>query len=127
MAKNYMADVAQMLGVELEEEFMITEDDCVYKLTEDGLRFKANEYKWYYDNVVFLNLLRGTVEIIKLPWQPKKGDKYYTPSNSFDEACLTDWLNRPFDFAMQEVGMVFKTKEKCEEALPALRKKVFRW
>lgn len=123
MAKNYMADIAKMLGVELGEEFKITEDTYVYRLTEDGLKYK-NEYdNWCYDNTGFLNLLDGTIEIIKLPWKPKKGDKYYIPSNSFDEACLTDWLNHPFDFAMQEAGMVFKTKYECEEALPKLRKK----
>lgn len=123
MAKNYMADIAKMLGVELEEEFKIAEDDCVYRLTEDGLIHK-NEYdNWYYDNDVFLNLLDGTVEIIKLPWKPKLGEKYYIPSNYFDEARLTDWLNHPFDFAMQETGMAFKTYEECKAALPELRKK----
>lgn len=31
MAKNYMADVAKMLGVELGEEFNVTNDDYVYR------------------------------------------------------------------------------------------------
>ena len=34
MAKNYMQDVARMLGVELEEEFMVTEEECEAALPE---------------------------------------------------------------------------------------------
>lgn len=73
MAKNYMADVAKLLGIELEEEFMVTGDDSIYKLTKDGLEYKSDDGNWYYANDVFLNLLDGTIEIVKLPWQPDVG------------------------------------------------------
>lgn len=123
MAKNYMQDVAKMLGVELEEEFMVTEDDSIYKLTKDGLEYKSDDGNRYYANNVFLNLLDGTTEIIKLPWQPKKGEKYYTPSPLFDRAIRYCWDGFPSDFALKEVGMIFKTEKECEAALSALRKK----
>lgn len=41
MAKNYMADVAKMLGVELGEEFKIV-SPLLYKFTEQGLFFNQN-------------------------------------------------------------------------------------
>ena len=37
MAKNYMADVAKMLGVELGEEFKIDGSNLIYKFFENGL------------------------------------------------------------------------------------------
>lgn len=123
MAKNYMADVAKLLGIELEEEFMVTEDESIYKLTKDGLEYKSDNGNWYYANDVFLNLLDGTIEIIKLPWQPKKGDEYYYPGEGFNNICRALWENTVFDFAYKEAGLVFKTYEECKAALPALRKK----
>ena len=123
MAKNYMADVAKLLGIELEEEFMVTGDDYIYKLTKDVLEYKADDGNWYYANDVFLNLLDGTIEIVKLPWQPKKGDAYYYPVSNFKDVCCTNWAYSVCDFAFKEAGLIFKTYEECEAALPALRKK----
>lgn len=123
MAKNKMADVAKLLGIELEEEFMVTEDDSIYKLTKDGLEYKSDNGNWYYANDAFLNLLDGTIEIVKLPWQPKRGEEYYFPATGFQYSCPAAWYNSPIDFALKEAGMIFKTKAECEAALPALRKK----
>lgn len=123
MAKNYMADVAKLLGIELEEEFMVTEDDNVYKLTEGGLKYKAEDGNWYYETAAFLNLLEGLVEIIKQPWRPKKGEVYCRPMDGFEDVDFDNWSNHPIDFALKEAGMIFKTKAECEAALPALRKK----
>lgn len=126
MAKNYMADVAKLLGIELEEEFMVTEDDSIYKLTKDGLEYKSDDGNWYYANDVFLNLLDGTIEIVKLPWRPKKGDEYYYPGEGFNNVCRALWGNTVFGIAYKEAGLIFKTYEECEAALPALRKKYLR-
>ncbi len=123
MAKNYMADVAKLLGIELEEEFMVTEDDYIYKLTKDGLEYKSDDGNWYYANDVFLNLLDGTIEIVKLPWQPKYDEKYYLPGLKFTKVLSAFWNNTVADFAYKETGMVFRTAEECEAALPELRKK----
>lgn len=123
MAKNYMADVAKLLGIELDEEFMVTEDDNIYKLTKDGLKYKSDDGNWYYVNDVFLNLLDGTLEIVKLPWQPKCDEKYYHPSTYFQYADVDLWNDCSLDFALKEADMAFRTKEECEAALPELRKK----
>ena len=37
MAKNYMQDVAQMLGVEFEEEFHLNDSNVFYKIANKGL------------------------------------------------------------------------------------------
>ena len=123
MTKNYMADVAKLLGIELDEEFMVTEDDSIYKLTKDGLEYKSDNGNWHYANDVFLNLLDGTIEIVKLPWRPKKGDEYYYPGEGLNSICRALWDNTVFGFAYKEAGLIFKTYEECEAALPALRKK----
>lgn len=124
---NYMKDVAKILGVELEEEFKIKGFEPIYKITNYGLVIKTDSNNCCeMSGDTFLQLIRGDYVIRKLPWQPKKGEKYYTPSIDFDRAIRYCWDGFPSDFALKEVGMVFKTEEECEAALPALRKKYLR-
>ena len=122
MAKNYMQDVAKMLGVELEEEFKIDSSDTVYRFFKNGLCFQCDG-AWLPAEYQFFDLIKGECKIIKLPWQPKKGEKYYTPSPDFNHAFCDYWDGYPSDFALKEAGMAFKTKEECEATLPVLRKK----
>lgn len=128
MAKNYMQDVARMLGVELEEEFRIKETltKSIYKITSSGLLGKCDGKDWKHENYALASLLIGVYHIIKLPWQPKVGDVYYRPRDyhtAFSEAVTDFWRDTVNDFALKEAGMIFRTKEECEAALPALRKK----
>lgn len=129
MAKNYMQDVAKMLGVELGEEFMIEDadgnliDTNVYSLTEIGCFYSTNKNDISAGNGSLLGILQGIFKIRKLPWQPKKGEAYCRPMDGFEDVDFDNWSNHPIDFALKEAGMIFKTKEECEAALPELRKK----
>ena len=123
MAKNYMQDVARMLGVELEEEFHLKDSSVFYKIVNKGLYYKFNTTWYPSSNDLFVKLMIGEVEIIKLPWQPKEGDKYYHPASNFKDIYYAGWGNTIFDIALKEAGMIFRTKAECEATLPELRKK----
>ena len=125
MAKNYMQDVARMLGVELEEEFRIKETltKSIYKITSSGLLGKYDGKDWKHENYALASLLIGVYHIIKLPWQPKHNETYYRPWRNFTGATSEYWNNAVTDIALKEAGMIFKTKAACEAALPVLRKK----
>lgn len=123
MAKNYMQDVARMLGVELGEEFKLDGGEKKYKFTENGLYFYVSDRWWQCSNFLLPRILRGNVEIIKLPWQPKHNETFYRPWRNFTGATSEYWNNAVTDFALKEAGMIFRTAEECEAALPALRKK----
>ena len=122
MAKNYMADVAGMLGVELGEEFKIEGSNLIYKFLENGLYFRCIE-GWLPAIYQFLDLIKGELEIVKLPWQPQDGDRYYFPVDGFTITSCAIWCDSTLEYALKEAGMIFKTKEECEAALPELRKK----
>lgn len=122
MTKNYMADVANMLGVELEEEFMINGSDKVYKFFKNGLCFQCGG-AWLRADSILIGLIKGEYKIVKLPWQPKYGDKYYYPGAGFRNICSAEWRNSVLGLAYKEAGLIFKTYEECEAALPELRKK----
>ena len=118
-----MADIAKMLGVKLEEEFHLMDSNVFYKIVNEGLCYKFNTTWYPSSNDLFVKLMTGEKEIIKLPWQPKHNETYYRPSRKFFGVTSGVWTDNPYDYAFKEAGMIFRTKEECEAALPELRKK----
>lgn len=65
---NYMKQVAQMLGVELGEEFKVECYNGKYKIIDTGIYFFDEEDNlWYSAWSMASVLLRGNFQIIKLP------------------------------------------------------------
>lgn len=64
---NYMEQVAQMLGVRLEEEFKLDDsDDYKYKITKDGMfMYSGFASDWFSANHILLGVLIGKYEIKK--------------------------------------------------------------
>lgn len=134
---NHMAEVAQMLGVELEEVFKVTDDDSgkyhnYYKFTEKkGIEVSEDSVKWEADTagtLVLKWLLIGVARIIKLPWRPSRGDVYYMPSvTSIGKYIKLFWTGSRNDEDSYQQGLVLRTKkeavELAEEMLDVARKK----
>lgn len=134
---NHMAEVAQMLGVELEEVFKVTDDDSgkyhnYYKFTEKkGIEVSEDNVKWEADTagtLVLKWLLIGVARIIKLPWRPSRGDIYYMPSvTSIGKYIKLFWTGSRNDEGSYQQGLVLRTKkeavELAEEMLDVARKK----
>ena len=126
MAKNYMADVAKMLGVELEEEFTVPNKVATLKISaKDGLMCKFKDNKnWEYCTLYLQELLMGDMEIVKLPWKPKKDENYYYPDVNEKSVGIFDWQDDNFDYAMLALGMCYRTREEAEEHLAEDYKKL---
>lgn len=120
---NRMAEIAKMFGVELGEPFKITDnthDDYqrYHRFTENaGIEISDDGVEWRTAGAVILKyLLMGVVGIVKLPWKPKMGERYYV-SDIFDRD-LFDYYLRDDDERDEELykrGLVFKTKEEAIE------------
>ena len=65
--ENKMAEVAKLLGVELDEEFGLKNSDFRYKFTLKGLRKRYYTEEEWGCSTMLDDLLLGKVEIIKLP------------------------------------------------------------
>ena len=127
MAKNLIPEIARMLGVELGEEFKIKgREGAIYKFIVDGLLVSDDDAEKVYTatHVPLVGLVRGDIEIVKLPWKPKQGEKYwgfwYSQLNDAWLVILYTWSNNPADFAFHKAGWVFHTKEEAKAALPAV-------
>ena len=123
MAKNLIPEIARMLGVELLEEFKVEGDNRTYWFDLDGLHsceYVAEDE----DDAMLHDLLCGEVEIVKLPWKPKKGETYYTFVLMVvlmgDKWVVRSsrWGGLPNEYALLDKGWVYRTEAEAQDALP---------
>lgn len=129
---NYYKQIAEMLGIELGEEFSVI--DCRtkerntsrYKITqEEGIMYSMDGEKWCR-SALLLSIVNGSYSVVRLPWKPKKDERYWWYSYVCRAACSTKWKGSYSDLIDWKVGNCFKTKEEAEakenEILEALLK-----
>ena len=118
---NYMAEVAEMLGLELGESFRVANDDSLksyyFRFTNIGLEFSTSNEDGVWvtaSSYTLFSLLRGELAIIKLPWKPRKGEMYYFPDMGTSSlgSCLC-WLGTETDKNLYDRGFVFQTIEEA--------------
>lgn len=127
MGKNYLPEIARMLGVEIGEEFDIVyetgkkADWGPYKITHAGLVGEAGGQTLHIR--AFFNLLAGNYTIQKRPWRPEEDGQYWViypdgfiRSYNFSKSSLSD-------LAFLNMGNCFPTKEAAEAAVPEMLEK----
>lgn len=129
MAENLIPQIAQMLGVELGEEFKIKgREGVIYKFIVDGLIVSDDDAEKVYTtaNMPLIGLIRGYSEIVKLPWKPKKGDVYSTFGRLGDKWVVRSlwWGGFPEEYALLDKGWVYRSEKEAQAALPAVAKEL---
>lgn len=117
MAKNCMAAVAKLLGVELGKEFVIENKDRkeTVVLAMDGFHvIQPNNVLSPDHGRLLSKVLQGLYEVKKKPWVPKYKEYYYCPSITQRRVIEFLWLGDTRDYAMKAIGMVYRTKEEAE-------------
>lgn len=125
MSKNLIPQIAKMLGVELNEEFKIKgREGAIYKFIVDGLLVSDDDAEKVYvtTHMPLVGLVRGDIEIVKLPWKPKKGDVYFTFELLGGKWVVRSfwWGGFPNEYALFDKGWVYRTREEAVAALPAV-------
>ena len=125
MSKNLIPEIAKLLGVEMEEAFKIRRPD--YEVCENGIYaffeneglMKKNEQGEFDNNssIEFEDLCLGNYEVVKLPWEPQRGDVYYILNTMtlFIESFV--WGDSTFDYASKNMGVIYRTKAEAEAHL----------
>lgn len=118
---NYMAKVAKLLGVRLDEVFFIREypsDSKIYlKFTENGLEQSLDKDSWTKaTGRVWERIITGALKINKLPWKPREGEKYYVPRIAVqpeDRHFSYYWTYDDINIKHYHMGIVCKTPEEA--------------
>ena len=117
---NYYKQIAEMLGVELGEEFSLKGNYTGeinrprYKITqEEGLMYSIGSEEWKR-SIILLSIINGAYSIVKLPWKPKNGDAYWNWATDVELAQFKRWNGVSTDFACWKLGNCFETSEEAQ-------------
>lgn len=123
---NYMKQIAQMLGVELEEEFYLKstlngkylssgKNKTTFKLSESGVKYKfirnTNNYEWCRLDAILAEVLTGSLEIVKKPWKPQDNEEYYCVNADKSIDTFHFDISSAWDLISYSLGNCFRTKE----------------
>ena len=129
MAENLIPEIAKMLGVEMGERFKVNKKDSeIYYFSDVGFLKQVNDAKSEdfvsdleeEDLWVLYCLLFGKEKVVKLPWEPKYGEKYWSIHFTGIDKPYTDthtWTGHDLDFVFLRLGVVYRTKEEAEAHL----------
>lgn len=121
MAKNLIPKIAELLSVELGEEFNVVSKDGserVCRITYAGLLVSGSSYS----KRLLMDIVCGDAEVVKLPWKPKKGELVYTfcyciGSNDKWAVTWRHWENRVEEIALLKAGWIYRSRAEAERAL----------
>ena len=117
MQKNVMEKVAELLGMEIGEEFVIENADRkeTVVLAADGLHVvQPNNVLGPDHGKLLSKVLQGLYEVKKKPWDPKEGDAYYYPHVRKRTIMLWPWRSDTLDCALKSLGMIYRSRKEAE-------------
>lgn len=120
MNKNLMPEVAKLLGVEISEEFIIENKDRKENvvLALDGFHvIQPNGVLGPEHGKLLSKVLQGLYEVKKIPWEPRYGDIYYIVDARVCRVDSYSWGNTTFDYAVKNMGIIYRTKAEAEAHL----------
>ena len=127
---SYYKQIAEMFGLELNEEFILADTDgnryneCKYRFTELGL-LHSTDFGFNKSSLLDA-VLRGALVVKKLPWKPKADELYYYYSPHAGNTFQRRWINTASDYCMWKLGNCFRTREEAEtkgkEIMEAIQK-----
>lgn len=121
---NLIPQIAEMLGVEIGEEFKVvykTRFEIICNFTLAGL-FVHKGDNGKYEKEPLADIICGKAEIVKLPWKPIIHEEYWTFCSIQLKWNVTSyrWQGSPDDVAALKAGWVYRTREEAKTALPAV-------
>lgn len=119
---NYYKQFAEMLGLELEQEFRLVNpdgtkvDNDLYKIREDGLFYKKRkDGVWLPEpSTTLSSLLQGLCKVVPKPWKPKYGEQYWSYSTKINGTCCNTFWEFTNDYAIWKSGNCFRTEEEAK-------------
>lgn len=118
---NYWKQFAEMLGLELGEEVILTDsygkrkDGYTYKITKNGILYKSQiNDDWYGERSETIErILEGYDKAVPKPWKPKYKKAFWYYSVACNKAFSAIWFNGLQDLLLWKIGNCFKTEEEA--------------
>lgn len=121
---NLIPKIAELLGVEVGEEFKVIDifgDDSLYKFEGTGLFEKSNEKDSFWSitsDYKLRDLLIGVLKIEKIPYKPKAGEWYFMFLFCGGDFCIAGTQFNEYsiqDLTNVYCGNCFRTREEAQK------------
>lgn len=125
MGKNYMPEVARILGVEIGEEFdiLINEMEMLthgpYKITDNAIV----DYVGCKTKNLLYGLLTGEYTLQKRPWRPKVGDAFFYVLTNGEIQKYVFEIDNIHTLMLFSFDNCFPTEEAARAAVPEMLEK----
>ena len=119
---NLIPKICEMLGIEVGEEFKLhwngVEQTGIFRFTNYRLESKFKDKEDWGECSVLTELLNGGITIVKIPFEPKDGDRYFRiflHSDGDIDVCSDTWMDWTTDYMCKYCGNCFRTKAEAEK------------
>lgn len=118
MSKNYMPEVARMLGVEIGEEFdiLVNEAEMLvhgpYKIIDNAIV----DYVGCKTKNLLYGLLTGEYTLQKRPWRPTEGEPHWFVLPNGSVGLGVFYKNNARSLSLLNMGNCFQTEDAAEAA-----------
>ena len=125
---NLIPKICEMLGVEIGEGFDLCNGmdscirmGCIYKFSNDCLMCADEDDKDCFgvaSDKTLRCILNGSLKIIKIPFEPKNGDRYFRifiRSDGDIDVCSDTWMDWTTDYMCTYCGNCFRTRAEAEK------------
>lgn len=125
MGKNYMLEVAKMLGVEIGEEFdiLVNETEMLvhgpYKIIDNAIV----DYVGCKTKTLLYGLLTGEYTLQKRPWRPKVGDAFFYVLTNGEIQKYVFEIDNIHTLMLFSFDNCFPTEEAARAAVPEMMAK----
>lgn len=109
---NKIMEVTSLLGLNPYEEFKLKIFSDVFRFTDSEFQVFISKEWVKASSLLLADLIYGE-EIIRLPYRPKSGDKYWTITGRDFGTTHIAWAESAMDYCRLKLGMVFRTKEEA--------------
>ena len=116
---NLIPKLAELLGVEIGEEFKLKSDEAgeydeIYRFDENAALQMKNRCGWEMSSRL-AGVLAGDIEIIKLPFAPKYEEVYFCVSWGKNTIYIEDyhWEGDSIDYQRMYCGNCFRTRSEA--------------
>ena len=116
---NLIPMIAKELGVEVGEEFRIKDesgiDEDFHRFTDCGLVYYDQAMCEWQESARIIDLIDGRAEVVKKPFEPKKGEKYFVVSVVDKTVWPYTWEETTTDYCFKACGNCFRTEAEAKK------------
>ena len=126
LKESKLNEALKVIGLQWGEKFKLAGRKGNYVVSAFGDIVEEKNGVITFTDIELKALFHNPSMIEHLPYQPKRGEGYYTIHGSTFVVIYVFWEDKPIDFMRKKMGCVFKTNFECAEYVKKFKEECFK-